>query len=322
MSNFRKFFKKLKPEKSSNIKVVVLCVFTATTFWVLNALNKEDYSTIVSQPIRIEYNQEEFQAVEELPGYVQIEIHGNGWDLLRKYFQFNVTPFVIELEDPSRNGYVLTRDVRRELTEVIAPTQLVNIVQDSIHFKVDRLVTRKINVVVDTTENTLAQNFRYASPIKIDPEVVAVRGPISIVQSLEGQLLLELPDDEIKSNYSKLLPLTVPRDKRSFLSLEEETVQVDFEVVQFVDGSKRLTLEKKFFPANVSVEQEDISSVMLFYLVDERHLEDLEKLDLQAVLNFHNRNREDSTVNVSLNLNPNYLEIQSFVPEKFKLIYE
>lgn len=322
MSYFRKFFKKLKPGKSSNLKVVVLCVFTATTFWVLNALNKDDYNTVVSQPIRIDYNQEEYQAVEDLPSYLQIEINGNGWDLLRKYFRVNVTPFVIELEDPSRNGYVLTRDIRRELSELIAPTQLVNINQDTIHFKVDKLVTRKINVVVDTTENTLARNFRYASPIKIDPEVVAVRGPISVVQSLEGQLMLELPDEGINGNYSKLLPLTIPRDKKSFLTLEEETVQVDFEVVQFLGGSKRLTLEKKFFPANVTVEQEDISSVMLQYLVDERHVDDFEKLDLQAVLNFHNRNREDSTVSVSLNVVPKYLEPQGFVPDKFKLIYE
>ena len=302
--------------------MVVLCVFTATTFWVLNALNKEDYNTVVSQPINIQYNREEFQAVEELPGYVQIEINGNGWDLLRKYFQFNVTPFVIQLEDPSRNDFILTRDIRRELAEVIAPTQLVNIVQDTIHYQIDKVVSRKIKVMVDTTENTLERNFRYASPIKIDPETVAVKGPISIIQSLEGQLLLELPDEGISNNYSKLLPLSIPRDKRNFLSLEEETVQIDFEVVEFKEGSVRLNLQRKFFPARVSVEQEDISSVMFFYLVDERHEEELEKLDLQAELNYHNRNREDSTVSVSLNVIPKYLEPKAFVPEKFKLIYE
>jgi hypothetical protein len=276
LSNFLRFFKKLKPEKPSNIKVVVLCVFTATTFWVLNALNKDDYNTVVSQPILIQYNHEEFQAVEELPGYLQIEINGNGWDLLRKYFQFNVTPFVIQLEDPSRNDFILARDIRRELSEVIAPTQLVNIMQDTIHYKIDRVVSRKIKVVVDTTSNTLARNTRYTSPINIDPETVVVKGPISIIQSLEGQLRLELPDEGIDSNYSKLLPLSIPREKRSFLSLEEETVQIDFEVVQFLEGNMRLNLEKKFFPARVSVEQEDINSVMMFYLVDERHVEDLE----------------------------------------------
>src|SRR5690606_2722030 len=108
LSNFLKYFKKISRQKASNIKVVVLCVLAATTFWILNALNKDNYNTIVDQPIEFYYDREEYMAVEELPTNLKIEIYGNGWDLLRKYFKFNVIPFPIELTDPSAQEFILT----------------------------------------------------------------------------------------------------------------------------------------------------------------------------------------------------------------------
>jgi hypothetical protein len=41
--------------KGSDIKVVVMCLLAATTFWFLNALNK-DYSTRITYPVRFEYD--------------------------------------------------------------------------------------------------------------------------------------------------------------------------------------------------------------------------------------------------------------------------
>ncbi|MFC4872182.1 YbbR-like domain-containing protein [Negadavirga shengliensis] len=321
MGTLRKYFKKLKPERTSNIKVVVLCVITATTFWVLNALNKDDYTTVVNQPIRFSYDRQEYMAVEELPPHVKIEIHGNGWDLLRKYFQFNVTPFVIELEDPSRQSYLLTASFQRELAERIAPTQLLGVFEDTVHFKIDKIVSRKIDLQVDTTATTLASNHAFGSDIKIDPPAVSVRGPISVIQQLEGRILVELGEENITADFSKLLPIQLGRDQRKFLTLEEETVHVEFEVIAFLEIEKWLKVNKVYFPANVRTEEED-SVVRVTYLVDERRLEDLEKLDLRAVLNFNNRNRGDSTVAVSLNANPAFIKEVRFDPDKFKLVYE
>lgn len=60
-----------------------MCVVTATTFWLLNALNKDNYTTIVNQPISIDYDEDEYMAVKPLPQVIKIEINGNGWDLLK-----------------------------------------------------------------------------------------------------------------------------------------------------------------------------------------------------------------------------------------------
>ncbi|MEX0883347.1 MAG: YbbR-like domain-containing protein [Cyclobacteriaceae bacterium] len=301
--------------------MVVLCVVTAATFWLLNALNKDNYDTVINQPIYLSYDEGEYMAVEEVPKSIKISVQGNGWDLLKRHLQIGVTPFIIQLEEPGTPPYLVAETFRAELREHLSATQLVSVVEDTLHYQIDKVVSKKVEVLLDTTENILAENHEFGPNINIDPPEVTVTGPISIIEEMEGKLFVSLGQKNIRENFSKLLPLELDRKKEKFLSLEDETVQVEFEVIAFLEGSKRLGLNKIYFPANVDIEVED-TTVMLSYLVDERRLDDFNDMELEAVLNYNNRDREDSTITVSLNPNPDYLKGISFDPEKFKLIYE
>jgi YbbR domain-containing protein len=108
--------KRISPQKLSNLKVVVLCIAAATTFWILNALNKDDYTTVVDYPIELSYDKEKYMAVEKEPAQIQIEIRGNGWDLLRKYFKLNTLPFLVSLENPAAKNRNRTLILRYPLT--------------------------------------------------------------------------------------------------------------------------------------------------------------------------------------------------------------
>tara|TARA_R110002124_G_scaffold270695_1_gene439255 strand:- start:5838 stop:6743 length:906 start_codon:yes stop_codon:yes gene_type:complete len=301
--------------------VVVLCVVTATTFWLLNALNKDNYTTVVDQPILIQFDEEEYMAVKGLPNEVKIEINGNGWDLLKKHLGVSQDPLEITLEDPSHQPYLVTEEITQQMSEHISTTNLVSIVQDTLFFSIDKIVSKKIQIVPDTLPNTLAENHDFASPISIDPEYVTVRGPISIIEQLDGKLLVQLGENNIKNHYSKLLPLELDKTKKDFLTLDEETVQISFQVVAFIEKTLKLDVKKLYFPANVDIEG-DVQSVTLQFLVDERKQNDLESLNLSAILNYNNRNREDSSIAVSLNVNRSFLRDITFSPDSFDLIYE
>ncbi|WP_246535239.1 YbbR-like domain-containing protein [Litoribacter ruber] len=283
-------------------------------------MNKDSYYTIVDYPIEFFYDRQEYMAVDELPSNVRVEIHGNGWDLLRKYFRVNVPPFIIELKDPSRQDVILTRNIQRELSDKLLPSQLTSILTDSLKLNIDNLVTRKIKVQVDTTPSTLGKNIRLASSIKVDPEYVTVKGPTSVLQRLGGSFSVRLEDEKINKNYSKLLPIKAPKELSDFLTLQEDNVLVEFEVVEFLEGNKRLRLKKVNFPDRVDIDP-DISSVIMTYLVDERHVNDLKEAELEGILNYVNRNRQDSTVNVQLNRRPPYLENITFEPNSLQLKY-
>jgi YbbR domain-containing protein len=303
------------------MKVVALCLLAATTFWLLNALNKDNYTTVVDYPIDIIYDKEEFMAVEKLPSRVKIEINGNGWDLLRKYFKVKDNPFLIEINNPATKNYLLTSEIRRSLAEKITPTSLVSIVDDTIKFKIDKIITKKINLYPDTTANTLAKNFRYAGQIEVDPPIVKIKGPTSILEQMNGILIVNLGADKISKNFNKILPLALPETFTDFLTMEEESVHLKFDVVQFLEGNKRLKVVKNNFPANVGLVQEP-TSIMMYYLIDERKVEDLKKTEFEAILNYNNRDRQDSTVSVQVRPKPTFLENVRLEPEVFRLKYD
>jgi len=321
LSTLSNYFRKFKPNKTSNLKVVVLCVVTATTFWLLNALNKDNYTTIVNQPISIQFDEEEYMAVKSLPSEVKIEINGNGWDLLKKHLRLSQDPLEITLEDPSHQPFLITDEISQQMSEHISTTNLVGIVQDTLFFNIDKIVSKKIQIIPDTLANSLAENYDFASPITMNPEHVTAKGPISVIEQLEGKLLVQLGENNIKNHYSKLLPLELDKTNREFLSLDEETVQISFQVVAFIEKTLKLEVKKLYFPTNVDIEG-DVNSVTLQFLVDERKQNDLEALNLSAVLNFNNRNREDSSIAVTLNVSRSFLRDVTFSPDSFDLIYE
>ncbi|RZS94903.1 YbbR-like domain-containing protein [Cecembia calidifontis] len=305
----------------ANLKVAALCFLAAATFWVLNALNKDNYTTVVDYPIEIIFDPEEYMAVEKLPSRIKIEITGNGWDLLRKYFKINETPFLIEISNPSTKNYILTSEIRRSLAESLAPTGLVSMVTDTIKFQVDKIVTRKIKILPDTTANTLAKNYRLVGNIEVDPDMVNIKGPTSVLQQLEGTLKVPLGEEKINKNFNKILPLEAPNSLRDYLTLDEESVHIRFDVTQMLEGNKRLKIRTVNFPKNVRIDGE-VTTIMMSYLIDERQVSELGNYEFEAILNYNNRNRQDSTIAVQVSPKPAFLEKIKFEPEILKLKYD
>lgn len=321
MPETKKSSERISPKKLSNLKVVVLCVAAATTFWILNALNKDDYTTIVDFPIEFTFDRENFMAVEPLPESVQIEISGNGWDLLRKYFNVNNTPFAIDLDRPANSDYILASDLKRSFSEFITPTQLVSIVDDSISYKIDPIQTVKLTPVLDTTSYSLASNFRLLEDPIFEPKEITVKGPKSIIELFEGNFPIKLDENRLKEDLTKTVELSVSKELDQFIDIEEESVEISLDLVAFLEGNKRLKVKKINFPRTVTLEEEE-PLIMMYYLVDERETEELKALEFEAVLDFAKRNRQDSTIDVQVRPMPSFLDQVRIEPSILRLKYE
>ena len=321
MPEIKKSSKGISPKKLSDLKVVVLCIAAATTFWILNALNKDDYNTIVDFPIEIVYNEEAYMPVKQLPSSIEIEINGNGWDLLRKYFNINETPFQIDLENPASKDYILTTDLKRSLGDFLSPTQLISVLEDSIQYQIDQIQTVQLKPQLDSNSYSLANNFRLLGDIKFEPSTIKVKGPSSVLKTFEGTFPVKMNKDKINENVNQDIELEIPKGLNSQVSLTEEEINVQFEVVEFLPGNKRLKVKKINFPRTATMENEEMT-IMMYYLVDERNLNDLKELEFEAVLNYSQRNKEDSTITVKVEPMPGYLDQVRIEPATIKLKYE
>ena len=301
--------------------MVVLCIAAATTFWILNALNKDNYTTIVDYPIQWDYDKAEYMAVQPLPQSVPIQISGNGWDLLRKYFKLNEPPFVINLVEPSSKSFILTSDLKRPLGDFITPTTLIGMLKDSIPYHIDQIETRKLTPVLDSTSFTLAKNVEIEGEITFNPSQVTLIGPSSLLDSFGGKFTVSLDEARISENFNKSVPLQIQDDLADILTLQDETVEVNFAVIQFLEGNKRLKVRKVNFPKSVTLENEDLTP-MATYLVDGSKVTELKDMEFEAVLDYGKRNREDSTITIVVKPNPSYIKEIKVDPAFVKLKYE
>lgn len=321
MPETKKSSGRISSKRLSNLKVVVLCIAAATTFWILNALNKDNYNTIVDYPIVWEYNQEKYMAVKPLPESVPIQISGNGWDLLRKYFKLNEPPFIINLAEPSSKNYILTSDLKRPLGDFITPTTLLGLLEDSISFQIDQIETQKLSPVLDTTSFALAKNVEIEGTITFNPSEVTITGPSSLLDSFEGKFLIALDERRIGENFRNSVPLKIEKNMEEILSLGEESIEVSFSVIQFLEGNKRLQVKKINFPNSVTLENEEITP-MITYLVDGSKVTELKDVEFDAILDYSKRNREDSTITVVVRPSPNYIKEIKVDPPVVKLKYD
>jgi hypothetical protein len=312
---------RISKRKLSSIKVVVLCVAAATTFWVLNALNKDNYSTIVDYPVQWEYDQKNFIPVKSLPNSIQIEISGNGWDLLRKYFKIGGTPYLIQLNSPAEKKYLLTADLKRSLGEFITPTQLQNVIGDTIHYQIDRIVTKTLRPVLDTLGYSLDKNIALEGKVNFIPDQLEITGPSSVLEAFDGKYPVALNATKINSDYSGKVSLTVDESLAKLVQLKQKEIQVSFSVLTYLEGNKRLKIRKVNFPNTVSLPNEELVPV-LSYLIEEANLPQLKDLKFEAILDYRKRNRADSTLQLEVNPNPNFLKEVRISPPQIKLKYE
>lgn len=301
--------------------MVVLCVAAATTFWVLNALNKDNYSTIVDYPVQWEYDQKNFIPVKSLPNSIQIEISGNGWDLLRKYFKIGGTPYIIQLNSPAEKKYLLTADLKRSLGEFITPTQLQNVIGDTIHYQIDRIVTKTLRPVLDTLGYSLDKNIALEGKVNFIPDQLEMTGPSSVLEAFDGKYPVALNATKINSDYSGKVSLTVDESLAKLVQLKQKEIQVSFSVLTYLEGNKRLKIRKVNFPNTVSLPNEELVPV-LSYLIEEANLPQLKDLKFEAILDYRKRNRADSTLQLEVSPNPNFLKEVRISPPQIKLKYE
>ena len=312
---------RISKRKLSNIKVVVLCVAAATTFWVLNALNKDNYSTIVDYPVQWEYDQKNYIPVKPLPQSIQIQISGNGWDLLRKYFNISGTAYPILLQSPAEKKYLLSADLKRSLGEFITPTQLENVLGDTIHYQIDRIVTKTLRPVLDSLSYSFDKNIALEGKVNFIPDQLEITGPSSVLEAFEGNYPVALNASKINSNFSGKVPLTVDERLAKLVQLKQKEIQVSFSVLSYLEGNKRLKIKKINFPSNVKISNEELIPV-LSYLIEESDLPQLKDLQFEAVLDYRKRNRTDSTLQIEVSPNPRFLKEVRISPPQIKLKYE
>lgn len=303
------------PSKKENWRVVLLCLLAATTFWILNALNKR-YTTKISYPVEfLVDNPEDVVIVKELPSKVEIDVSGGGWNLLRKTLWFNVNPLTIPLSNPTQVKYISGTSLVPLISDQLSELSLNYVITDTLKIDIEEKISKTAFVRIDSQAIHLAPSFRLVSDIVIQPDSVTFIGPSSLINQLPDSVYLILPDN-IANDFNGEVNINMATS--NLVSHYPASVNVQFDVASFVRETHVVAVQPINFPADSSVLLLD-NKVEVIYYVQEENKDIATESDFQIMANFKNMEKADSTINATLEDIPDFIDDLKVNPEKLRV---
>ena len=224
----------------TNWRAVALCFLAAAIFWLFNAFNKS-YSTNIRFPLQFEYDQQRYVQAAPLPGSININVTGNGWDLFRKHFGVKVPELVIPLERPLEIKKIVASTLPPILVSQIGALQINFVVTDTLFIQIDDRDVHKFRLVADASALQFEKGLGRVSPIIIQPDTISIEGPKKLLHAMADSIVVKLPVQRVKENFREEVEVTL--ENSEFLKRSTPLVEVLFEVGPVMEVARNLKVE-------------------------------------------------------------------------------
>ncbi len=314
MRRFVQFF----PSNKEKLKVVALCLLAATTFWFFSALNKPDYTTRIQYPLNFNYNQDSTYILSALPENVLIEVSGGGWNLLRKTLLFDTPPLEVDLEDPIGTKFITGQSLSQQIIDRLGDVRLDYVVTDTLYFNIDKATEKEVVITIDSSAIMLGDSYQLISPVRVSAEKALLKGPKTVLDSVEDTLLIRLPEEEINNNYQQTIPLKYTAS--NLVSVSPVEIEVQFNVAPFDQLTRSVEVTMVDFPEDSSL-QLSPNRVDVIFWIQNKYLDLIEDVNFEVVANLRTLNDSDSTLTPVLKTYPEFVKNIAISPSKLSVTY-
>ena len=254
----------------------------AATFWLFRALNKS-HSALISYPIEFVFNIDSTVVMNPLPTTIKIDVSSGGWNLFRRTLIFSIDPIKVELDNPSEVNF-LTQSFLSPIVEDQLKGLTINyIVTDTLFLSIERKITKRMRLKVDSLSLPLEEDHQLMSNITIQPDHVVLIGPESIINSFETDFYITLDENNIDEDFDGRVE--VPIVFEDLIQSDPSEVNVSFEVDKFKNVKIGVPIILQNFPSNRVTTLLD-SIVNVTYRVKESFKEEFSSEDFYVVLDY------------------------------------
>lgn len=274
-------------QERSYWRAVTACFLAASTFWMLNALNKV-YTTRIDYPVVWRYDARKYIPLQPLPTEVAVNVTARGWKLLRKNLMLDVRPAEIVLGRLPGTRFLPGTALRPTLMGAMEGMQLNYVLTDTIFVEFDRLVTRRLPLMLSPAADGTALPFL----AEFSPESINFRGPSQVVSRLASPYLVHLPQAPAGSSSGSI---RVPIGGPKLVNTDVQDVYIRLQPRPLVSRRVSVMPELHNFPIGQSY---TIRPVRMLVEV-QSFAEDTARLDLSQVrvlLDYGQLHAADSTL--------------------------
>ena len=289
----------------------------AATFWLFRALNKS-HSALISYPIEFVFHIDSTVVMNPLPTTIKIDVSSGGWNLFRRTLIFSIDPIKVELDNPSEVNF-LTQSFLSPIVEDQLKGLTINyIVTDTLFLSIERKITKRMRLKVDSLSLPLEEDHQLISNITIQPDHVVLIGPESIINSFETDFYITLDENNIDEDFDGRVE--VPIVFEDLIQSDPGEVNVSFEVDKFKNVKIGVPIILQNFPSNRVTTLLD-SIVNVNYRVKESFKEEFSSEDFYVVLDYDFLKTDSLGVPVLIKY-PDTLRTVSMDPQKVRFRHE
>lgn len=225
------------PSNRNKINTFLGCLLAATFFWLMNALNKDDYSIKLSYPLTVEYDAAAFVPMEPLPKRISVNVTGDGWNLLRKsWLNFTAAPVVYKVSNPTKVSFINSTSLTDQITERFPDVKVNYVISDTFELSFERRISKIIPIRIDSIGINMREGYTISSIINVSPSLISVEGPVSLIRHYPDTIRVGVSTKKIQNNYDESLPIPLPVSP--LVEVSHRDVYVSFEVAQILGSIK------------------------------------------------------------------------------------
>ncbi len=300
----------------NNWRAILLSTVAATTFWFFNALNK-NYSTRLNYPLEFSFKRDSVVVVNPLPDVIVVDVSGGGWNLMRKTFLFSAIPVLVEMDNPTEIKFFTRASLLPLITEQLGGIKLDFVVTDTLFINIEEKVEKRLNVLVDSLNIPLRENYRLTSEIRINPDSIEVRGPKSMIDTLKEFYTVKFRQRNIDDDFNDEFDIEFAS---SLIKPLPDEINVRFNIAEFDRLAIQIPLESTNFPLDSSIYLQD-SVIQINYTIRLRDVNKVRSTDFNITADLTMVDQSDSSILPILIAFPTYVMEIELVPESLKVIY-
>ena len=291
------------PLNKRNWRAIVLCLITAFIFWVFNSLNKE-YTTRLDYPVQYSYNRDSLISVTPLPSKIPVNVSGGGWNLLRITLKGNADPVIVDLGIVRNNRFLTQYNLLPIISDQLSELTINFVGMDTLFYSIEDKIEKKLLVKVDTNAISIAEDYLIDSSIRLTPDSVIIIGPKSIMEKIDDEIVLTIPDIEIDRNFDEQIPVVL--SSSAPMESIPPNVNVQFECVQITEVNRNFMIETMNFPEGENIGLfEEFVAVKFKLPVNQQ--DDIDEMEFSIIADYNNLIVADSTIDLEIVKIPDHI---------------
>lgn len=304
-----------RPKDDSSIgvtreKVVVffISVVLALCLWMLVNLSR-DFNLNIDVPITLGNIPDNRALTEELPEFVSVSIHAEGWKLINMYN--NPPRIYVDVTEEQVN---LFEQVQQQVSAI--PEINVQKVQPlMLNIELEEKVTKKVPVTAEVQVDFL-DNFDFVGQPSLTPDSVSVSGAASIVENIEHWETDSTGFEEVANDIDATLVLKEPPP---LIELDQREIAYRADVSEFTEGETRVPVETRNIPQGTNISFSPSYITIRYDVPIHEYNEVVDEQPFKAVVDFSAIEQDSTgfvTPEIQMVTEEYNLEIRRFQPSR------